>query len=430
MKKAAIFVLTLAGLTALGVFIINSLTSSAGRRADAAFNAVEPDAAFRARYPAVGAKNASAARLEELADGLSLDLRPRVGTSNRRPAEVDAAVMQAMTAWLKTQHERPDDAIDPLPDPARKWMDAHAQQIEAIATHLDTADDPQWPLVQTGPRSEQPLPNLLGHMKLSRVLTVAALDAEAKGDHERAWRFEHAAWKLSRGLLRRPEIISQLISIAGVRMLAATTRKFETPVPAWFAEVAAIRPREEMYRAFRYEMSSARISSRDAALILGGGVDAASFGERVEAAVTAPYFQWAGNEVVGATSVEFDALRASDPCGVDAGAAMKRSLEKVSPLARHFGDMTMSNIANAFGRAANAEIAVEGTRKILEAKQAHRSAQVWPSTLPGIERSVCRDAQWEYSPGDAAAPILRFKGRVPQIDFAAATKIPTEYYVR
>lgn len=90
----------------------------------------------------------------------------------------------------------------------------------------------------------------------------------------------------------------------------------------------------------------------------------------------------------------------------------------------------MGNIASTFGRAAAAEIAIEGTSKVLAAKQARQSAQPWPSQLPGIERSACKDAQWIYSPNDASLPLLRFNGRAPQVDVAGATRIPTEYVAR
>jgi hypothetical protein len=428
MKKIAIASLALAGLAVVGLLGVTMLASSAGRRADAAFNDVEPEATFRARFPAVQAKNGSAEQLERLALELQVDLLPKSERAGRTVPELDPRLGEQMAEWLKAQHERPDDSIDPLPDSLRKWLDGHTVKIDAVAKHLVEAVRPQWRVLQSGPPGLRPIPNLLGHMQLGRVLSLAALDAEMKGENERAWYLEHAAWKLAQPLGLRPEVISQLINVAGVKMVVATTRKLQPPAPQWIGELAALRPRDGIFRAFRYETAYAR-STSDLSLLNDGDTSGRSFQERLEAAALSPGLAWAGREAIRAAAGEFNRLRSVEPCRVDAKSAAERARSSTSPVARSMGRTYFSAFGGAFTRAAELEIAIEGTQRILAAKAAHLSAKSWPASLTGAQRSVCRDARWSYE-SDGATARLRFTGRVPAIQNFYGTRVPTEYVLR
>ena len=109
MKNFVIAVAVILVLLLAGVVVLRSLSSSAIGEADRAFAASEPEARFVARYPAIAAKNASAARLEEITAALQVDIRSAQETGKRKTFDVDPAVMRGMTSWLQAQHERADD---------------------------------------------------------------------------------------------------------------------------------------------------------------------------------------------------------------------------------------------------------------------------------------------------------------------------------
>ena len=309
------------------------------------------------------------------------------------------------------------------------WITGRAAEIDEVAKHLVASEVPRWPLSHTGRRSEQPLPNLLGHMKLGRVLAVSALEAESRGDHQRAWMLENAAWKLTQGLEQRPELISQLIAIANVRMIAATARKLEAPVPSWFREVAALHPRDGVYDALRFETTTTRLAMKGSPRDILLDSDGTSLPERAGEIVLAPVLRWAAADVTAAAAAEFQSMRSGNPCALDAKVANDRVRARTSPLARRFANAMMPNVGSAFVRAANVELAIEGTEKVLALKTARQSMGLWPQELPVARSSVCSGNEWSYTTTGESAR-LKFTGRVPEPPGFNGPRVPAEYVAR
>jgi hypothetical protein len=97
---------------------------------------------------------------------------------------------------------------------------------------------------------EAPLPNLLAHLQLTRVLVVRAL---ARGDAA-AWDDLHAAAELTRSLHARPDLITQLIVLAQARMVNAAAWKLPLPAPQWLAEMHSVDHRRMMMRAHQHDI--------------------------------------------------------------------------------------------------------------------------------------------------------------------------------
>lgn len=429
MKNFVIAVVTAVILVLAAFFIVGTLSSAAERKALNSFGDAEPEETFMRRYPAVLQKNPSAVRLEELAAALQLDLRSKQAVARWTTSTDDAGLMGRMATWLKTQHEEPNDEIAPLPADAGAWLNGRRAELDAVARHLVTAEIPRWPMSHQRPRSEQPLPNLLSHMKLARLLSVAALDAEAGGDHGRAWMLQHAAWKLAQGLNTRPELISQLIGVASVRLIAATARKLEPSVPAWFSEVAALQPRRNVYDGLRFEMAMTRRSLEEAPESILREDDGSSMGDRIGAVVMRPVFRWAEADATAATAAEFQFLRTIDPCTLDVAAVNKRVEARMSPLSRRFSRMMLPNLASAFSRAASVELAIEGTSNVLALKTERDAAGRWPDYGRGDGRSVCRGGRWVYSHLASGVPALQFQGaRFTEAKGVGSTRVPFDYF--
>lgn len=429
MKNLLIVLGVIVLLVAVTWFVFTTMAGSAEKKADQALAAIEPEDSFEKRYPALNAKNTSASQLEQAALPL-LDFRSPREMAGGKAVQMDPKIAESMSAWLTTQMERPNDDIAALPADLRAWLDANAVTIDAIAQQLNSHDVPRWPLTHSGDRSDQPLPNLLAHMRMLRVLSMASLDAESRGEHEKAWAAQQAAWQLIRGLNERPEIISRLIAVAGVRLSAATLRKLEPPVPAWTADLLALHLRAGMFDSLRYEMTTTRAALNESEsfdLFRERGQEAGP-GERIGMTILRPVVKWAAADVVSAAVGEFALASTQDLCSFDAAAAQQRVRAKVSPLARHFEALSMLNLASAFGRSAIAELALEGTRSVLELKTLRDAST--PPALPETftaPTSSCSGARWDYAFASADRATLKFTGHPPKTGRILGVQIPTEF---
>jgi hypothetical protein len=430
MKNLLIVLGVIVLLVAVTWFVFTTMAGSAEKRADQAFNKVEPDAAFEKRYPEVGSKNESAQQLEQVAMPL-VDFRSAKELATaRNSAQIDPKIAESMSNWLTAQMEQPNDDIAALPPDLSAWLAANAATIDAVTQQLVAHDAPNWPLTHSGDRMNQPLPNLLAHMRMFRVLCMASLEAETRGDHAKAWEYQHAAWQLIQGLYQRPEMISRLIAVAGVRLSAATLRKLEPPAPAWANDLLSLHLRAGMYDSLRYEMTTSRLAIQTSPSFTLSDEEAGP-GERIAMTITRPVIKWAMADVVAVAADEFSTASKKDLCAFDAAASQERVRTNVTPLARHFGLMVMPNLAASFGRAAIGEMAIEGTRAVLALKTA-RDASTPPALPPTFTApaSACKGASWQYTYASADQATLKFTGNPPRAGKIMGVKIPTEFVAK
>src|SRR5665811_1178364 len=90
-----------------------------------------------------------------------------------------------------------------------------------------------------------PVPNLSGHMQLARVL-VGRAEARAAAKDARAEESLRAAFALTGSLRGRPEIVSQLVSIAATRLEIAAVRRIPVDAAAWRERLKTLDPRAGM----------------------------------------------------------------------------------------------------------------------------------------------------------------------------------------
>ncbi len=158
----------------------------------------------------------------------------RLALATVKPSGPDPAAK-----YVSAQLERADRTIDPAPP-------IHPNAA-AIRTLLLSGRPIEWEVdISRGTRA--PLPNLNVHMKLSRLLTVSALERARLGDAG-AWDDLRAQRVLSRGLWQRPEFISAIIASAIDRNILAAARKMPLPAPAWFGEMRTFDYRKAMLAA-------------------------------------------------------------------------------------------------------------------------------------------------------------------------------------
>jgi hypothetical protein len=204
------------------------------------------------RYP--DAENNSAANtLATLTLPIGIDITPR--EKKLHGGYEDAK--RSFSDYITVQLEQASDQSAAPPADVAAFLFAHQAQIEQVREHIATAGPIRWQM-HVGRGFDAPIPNLLGYMSLTKLFTARAL-AKAANHDATAWDDLHATWLLDRELWNRPELISQLIALAGTRMVNAAAVKMPLPEPAWFDELQKHDYRRDFARAFQSESANWKI---------------------------------------------------------------------------------------------------------------------------------------------------------------------------
>ena len=260
MKKVMLAVVLVVAVVVLLYGVVLVLTESKRETIAERWRTLESDEALAAKFPEIREANDVATKLETAAIPLGIVLTPMTGVE--QPGEVIIntkafeAFKKASGDWEAAIIESVDDGIAPIPPEVAGYLGDHRAEIDAISSVLTADGPPRWPMLVDGPAALRPIPNLLGQMNLGRALAAASFEAQLAGDRDRAWRYEQAQWTVAKGLLARPEMISQLIGIALSRRVAGVARKLDGPAPPWFEEMERFDFHRAMLDACRGESSA------------------------------------------------------------------------------------------------------------------------------------------------------------------------------
>jgi len=237
MKKALLFVVAVVVLAIVAWFAVRGYATAHEKRAaempwPASLGPVD-DAVKR--FPDTE-QSGAATTLVQLAAAAHLDLMPRARNADIR-ATADPKMMQVrkeINEYVKLQLERSGDAIDAPPPGAVAYLTANDAALNAVRDHLLSGTPIVW---KTRLREgfTAPIPNLVGHMNLQKILAARALEKAHRNDAA-AWDELRASWQLNRGLWNRPDLVSILVAVASSRLSNATARKMPLPAPAWLQE--------------------------------------------------------------------------------------------------------------------------------------------------------------------------------------------------
>ncbi|MCU1229655.1 MAG: hypothetical protein JWO97_2539 [Acidobacteria bacterium] len=326
-----------------------------------------------ARYPKHNASSAA------LALGpLEARLGIRLNRFDKRPVTNEerafSLVKEPLSKWLSAEQASTSDAISPPPAELAKYLDDHRADIDAVRDHLLSNEGAiAWP-VDLSRLFDAPLPNLLAHMSVTRLLAASAL---AHGD----WDYLHASWLLTRVLWPRPETISVLIARATTSMLCAAARKLPAPAPAWFAEIGQYDYRRAMTAAEQCDAWLLLTKMRD------DPFNAESVPRRILTFPFLPFARiWAADLANRERSIAEQLTMIRD-CAVD-GDAFDRRMKAAVPKFHVYSRVTLPAWGSMWQRI---------SRLRVETELASRN---WPATAPDVIASQCTDGSWSYSNGD------------------------------
>jgi hypothetical protein len=200
--------------------------------------------------------NDAAHALEGSARSLGIELRPRGEQSledeSSRPKKTEwGAIRTPLEGWVDAQAAKAEGLPDAPSAPVAAYLAAHAPALDAIEKTLLLGPAPDW-ATDLGKLHAAPVPNVSGQMQLARVL-VGRAEARSAAKNARAEESLRAAFTLTGALRGRPEIASQLVSIAATRLELGAVRRIPVDAAAWRELLKTLDPRGAMLATWKRE---------------------------------------------------------------------------------------------------------------------------------------------------------------------------------
>ena len=312
----------------------------------------------------------SAMRLIELGQPLGIEFTPKQKTKSP---------FEALGTYVKAQQDRNVIEVEPPAADVVAFLDGHERDIDALRDHLLAHGAQIGWAVDLDAGLEMPLPNFLGHMHTARLLTARALVRARNGD-ARAWTDLEAVSRLEQSLHKRPDFLSQLISLAIARMVNSTAWKLPLPVPASFANAPAVDRKRLYLRGWQGDAWVMWKHAPDLSLPFGKAFNRAAL----------------ANMAVHQRDMAEQLSRVTE-CNFDGKDFFERRMSRI-PRWNIAGKVAMPNVGAAWTRLRRSEAEREATANALRI----RAGQ------PFDPRSRCSDGVWRYENG-----TLSFTGDLP-----------------
>jgi hypothetical protein len=378
------------------------------------------------RYPPAEA-NAAALELERLTAPLGIDTATRSYEGRPRPTPEQKqgfkqSVAGDMAAYRTKLLESPRRATAPPPASVAAFLEVHAEELAAVRTHLAHGGIPKWEM-HLEYVAAAPIPNLLGHIDLQKLLITDALAKHAAGDRDRALEDLEASWRLSQSLDDAPILINQLIVIADARMLAGALRQIPDVPAVWRDRLSERDFRRSFTNALKYEswMWTQLDETSDFASL-------SRLASRLINSIGRPYVRYCLADVSDdfhERLLALDDVRAI--CDYDLS-TWGADLNVPIPRWNAIGSIVIPNLRGALERLASLELDLELTVKLLELEAARRSnGGRWPASLPGGELSrACPVDRWVYEATPDGGMSLAFSRDIAWPDLKGH-KLPARF---
>ncbi|HZI65887.1 MAG TPA: alpha/beta hydrolase [Thermoanaerobaculia bacterium] len=374
--------------------------------------------AFEAQFPKAEA-SAAALELERLAASLGFDLAPRdnsvpVGEApsggvaepapftlnaerarSRPSAEAQAAfqgIKAAVFQFLDRELKSADERIAAPPPAVERYFSEHESLLSAAESLLLREPDVRWEMDFSRPEAA-PIPNLLGIMTLQRLFVARALLQERDGETEAALTTLDAAWRLNAVVSSRPELISQLITVAAAKLHVGALRKLDDPAQGWADRVRDGEFYARFLAAFQNQVWQ---TSRDVQDLTG---ESGAFGRILRKMVAA--------------------FQEGDLCAWTAERLQEtwaRAAQGESTEEEMLATIAAPNLMDSFLRWRRHRIDSELTALVLDARseRAGSPRRAWPAKLPAAGARVCPNEPWSYRPARNGTATFAFEGRISE----------------
>ncbi len=392
------------------------------------------------RYPPRQA-NRSALEVEALSAALGIDIATRGYEDRRRPTDEALAAHKTIKTdlhiYLGRQLERADSKIAAPPDEVLAFVERSEANLDALRRHLLGAEQPRWEY-DLEALFAAPIPNLLGHIDLQKLLLTHALLAARRGETRSALDDLEASWRLNAALRDDPVLITQLVAMTNTRFQAGVLRRVEAVPVLWQQRMRDIGFRETLPTAMLLEgwiwsriTANQRFDATATAPELPYAVEGmGDWGDRVRgwwAKGIGPYVRLCLADASDRWRLHVEGLsRFEHLCNRDL--AELRSLPAVkAPRWNAFGEIITPNLGAPIERLARLELDTELTARILELRSLRDAEGGWPDPLPANwSTAACPEDRWIVERAEQDAITIRLGSERDWLD-GPGTSLPLNH---
>lgn len=294
-----------------------------------------------------------------------------------RESTDERSLNQAIGDYGQAELARVGGTVTAPPQTVLAFLETHHSEISKIVSFLSTSKPPAWKM-KVSLRSEAPIPNLLGQIRLQQLLVTEALNQTRIGEQGEAVRAFRASWTLNKSLRDRPDVISQLIAISIARMQVGLARKLVVGPVEWRDRLSDHDYRVSLLTAMEVES-------------IWGLQSLPTGTSRWDRASRTDFLDLQRSFLV--------ALRDSAVSDGPVGASDRIQQVDQQPLSagQIVGLIALPNLENAIRRVDRLIVDTELTDRILKAKMLKAKLGHWPNEIPGTESSRMRGARWTYA---------------------------------
>lgn len=350
-----------------------------------------------ARHPPRAA-NAAATELERLAARLGVDVVPYGRPGHEGPRGRDNEIHELIrdaTSFSRAHYAKTARGIDAPPAAVTAFIERHAAELEAVRAHLESGAVPLWES-DLARLQAAPIPNLLGHLDLQKLLFLDGLVQIRAGRNDMALRDLEASWSLVRSLQDDPLLIGRLVAMTEARMVLALLRQLPDVPRRWRERLAALEPRQDFVEALKFEIWTWNLMD-----LRPEWTDMGEFLGSLAKGVMRPYVTYCIADTSDDMRRAIERLeRVPALCDYDLD-ARQAGLAVPVPGWNVVSPVMVPDLSGAVERLARFELDLELTRRVLELEAARAASGRWPAELPGgAASSACPRDRWIYAPAD------------------------------
>ncbi len=365
-------------------------------RADKAW-ASEAEAmdAFAARFPAAP-DSPAALKLDELTRPLGVRMVRRPSEPGRWSGENDE-LLKALSLAIVKLGRSTSGTPTRLPAAAEALLGRERARLDAIIHHILDGGSLRWEQ-DIAKGTGAPIPSLLGHRQLSSLLLGRAWIAARDGGFAEAESALDASWRLNSSYSDRPDLLSQLISVAVGSMEYGVLRHIPQPGPVWFDRIKdrsfvrrlPVSLQLEAWNWMHYTRGYWGVF--DVSYMEDGRVPPRGWGS-IPRFLTTPYIRLSMSGMSEALLRARRDLGEQRRCDLDME-SYSRQTEDSFPRWNIIGRIGIPPIVRAWASLRHADLDRELTERVLSARAERAASGRWP--VASVPSAVCEGVSWDF----------------------------------
>lgn len=212
--KILLVIIAPSGLVAVVLGAITLRNLAADRALEASWRQRLGGQSFLERFPQTE-DNETVLELERLGTGIGLPMAPSDEPGRPQPtpeaAAAFAAIEESLAFVFEDARSTLDGAPPPVPADLRAFLDTARPTLDRIVALVVVGPLPVWRSNLAAGRA-RPWPNYTGVQAVADLLLAEALVSFGAAQNQRGDRLLDSSWRLTMGVVERPELSSQLIA--------------------------------------------------------------------------------------------------------------------------------------------------------------------------------------------------------------------------